>query len=164
VNFKTKTARTAANAHITTFASPVRSARSSAWPRARARSIWTAAQRLWLRPRLRRSARPGHTRHPAVSSNLLRLLLFLRHTLMSAINYTSTFWGVVVFADSLFPLPFQHGKLWIKTIWNVKRAFSVFMMTAYVNACRISYSAFKRAVMIWNVAGSSSVIVFFINF
>lgn len=79
--------------------------------RVRARSIWTAAQRLWLSPRLRRSARPEHTRHPAVSSNLLRLSLFLRHTLMSAINYTSTFWGVVVFADSLFPLPFQHSKL-----------------------------------------------------
>ncbi len=94
-----------------------RSLRFVARARVRARSIWTEAQRLWLRPR--------HPRHPAVSSNLLRLSLFLRHTLMSAINYTYTFFWGCSFADSLFPLPFLHSKLWINTVWSIKRGFSV---------------------------------------
>lgn len=80
---------------------------------------------------------------------------------MSAINYTSTFFEVVVFADSPFPLLFLLSKLWIKTIWNIKMGLQrVFMLAAYVNGFHISYPFFKQHVMIWNLAAFFFIIVF----
>lgn len=118
VNFKTKTQwRTRTTIISTSRGRSARSLRFVARARVRARSIWTEAQRLWLRPR--------HPRHPAVSSNLLRLSLFLRHTLMSAINYTSTFfWGCFLQIHS-FLYPFCTVNYELIQFEASRRGFSV---------------------------------------
>ncbi len=120
--------------------------------RARLMHIWTEAQRLWLRPR--------HPRHPAVSSNLLRLSLFLRHTLMSAINYTSTFfWGCFLQIHSfLYPFCTVNYEL---IQFEASRGASVYlyvcMWTSVISHIHMDTQAmhfvfsFKQYVMICNL-------------